>query len=113
MKKMSEIPEGFKMTELGTLPEEWEVVRLWDVADAKYGKANPKDNGIIPVVGSGGIYSSTTTPLVDYPTIVIGRKGTAGKVWLFLKPCYPSDTTFYLVWKKEINIRFLYYHMVL
>ena len=27
-----ELPEGYKMTELGPLPREWEVVRLGDVA---------------------------------------------------------------------------------
>jgi len=102
-----------KETELGMVPEEWEVVRLGEVADVNYGKANPKDNGNIPVVGSGGVYSGTKTPLVDYPTIVIGRKGTAGKAWLFLEPCYPSDTTFYLSWKQEVDIRFLFNYMVI
>ena len=29
----SEIPKGFKMTELGSLPEEWQVVQLKEVAD--------------------------------------------------------------------------------
>jgi type I restriction enzyme S subunit len=107
------LPQGYKMTELGPLPEEWEVVKLGEVADVNYGKANTKEIGNIPVVGSGGIYTSTKTPLVNYPTIVIGRKGTAGKAWLFLKPCYPSDTTFYLSWEKEIDVNFIYNYMVL
>ncbi len=102
-----------KETELGKVPEEWEVVKLGEVAEVNYGKANTKDKGNIPVVGSGGVYSSTKTPLVDYPTIVIGRKGTAGKAWLFVEPCYPSDTTFYLRWKKDIDLKFLYNYMVL
>jgi len=109
----NEIPEGFKMTELGLLPEEWEVLRLGRIAEVKYGKANPKDDGQIPVVGSGGVFSGTSIPLVDYPTIVIGRKGTAGKVWLFLSPCYPSDTTFYLQWKSNIDVTFLFAFMLL
>ena len=113
MEENNVIPNGFKMTELGALPEEWDVVRLGDVAKVKYGKANPKDTGDIPVVGSGGVYYSTTSPLIDYPTIIIGRKGTAGKVWLFLRSCYPSDTTFYLEWKKDINISFLFNYLVL
>jgi len=89
------IPEGFKMTEIGVLPEEWEVVRLGEIAEVKYGKANPKDSGQIPVIGSGGVFATTSNPLVDYPTIVVGRKGTAGKVWFCPTPCYPSDTTFF------------------
>ena len=27
----ADLPEGFKMTELGPLPEEWQVVKFWDV----------------------------------------------------------------------------------
>jgi type I restriction enzyme S subunit len=34
-----ELPEGFKMTELGPLPEEWEVVRLGEVFEIQQGKA--------------------------------------------------------------------------
>ena len=33
MSETNEIPVGFKMTELGPLPEEWEVVRIWDLAE--------------------------------------------------------------------------------
>jgi len=102
-----------KETEIGLVPEEWEVVCVGHVAYVKYGKANPKETGNIPIIGSGGIYSCTNKPLVDYPTIIVGRKGTAGKAWLSLKPCYPSDTTFYLEWKKDINVSFLFDYMVL
>ena len=97
-----------KQTDIGMIPKEWEVVRLGDVAEVKYGKATPKDEGKIPVVGSGGIFSYTSMPLLKEPTIIIGRKGTAGKAWLMLEPCYPSDTTFYLVLKKNIDLSFLF-----
>jgi len=102
-----------KETEIGWVPKGWEIVKLGEIGNVKYGKANPKDSGLIPVVGSGGIFSTTKVPLVKNPTIVIGRKGTAGKVWLFLNPCYPSDTTFYLEWKREIEIKFIFNYLVL
>ena len=35
----NDIPEGFKMTELGPLPEEWETTKLGDLFDIKQGKA--------------------------------------------------------------------------
>jgi len=104
--------EGFNMTELGPLPEEWRVVRLEQVATIRYGKARPKETGGIPVVGSGGVYAWTKRALVDFPTLVIGRKGTAGTVWLQEQPCWPSDTTFYLEWKTEaLDHRFVYHFL--
>jgi len=30
---------GFKQTEIGLIPEDWEVVRLGEIAELKYGKA--------------------------------------------------------------------------
>ena len=95
------------------LPDGWQVVRLGDLADVKYGKANPNSSGNIPVIGSGGVFAWTDKPLVDYPTIVIGRKGTAGEIHFADKPSYPSDTTFYLAWRKQVNVQFLFYFLTL
>ena len=44
------IPKGYKHTELGVLPEDWEVVRLGDVCEIKKGKVNPKKTETIPCV---------------------------------------------------------------
>ncbi|HOL29729.1 MAG TPA: restriction endonuclease subunit S [Paludibacteraceae bacterium] len=101
-----------KETEIGKVPEEWEVVKLGELAEVKYGKACPKEQGNVPVIGSGGIYFWTNNAIVEFPTIIIGRKGTAGKVWLSLQPCYPSDTTFYLKWLEDkINIKFIFEYL--
>jgi len=34
------LPEGYRMTELGALPEEWEVVRLGDVCKVDWGNTS-------------------------------------------------------------------------
>jgi len=113
------MPERFKMnelkqTEIGSIPGDWEVVRLRDVAKVKYGKAKPKIKGNIPVVGSSGIYDWADKTFMELPTLVIGRKGTAGEVYLFLEPCWPSDTTFYLEFEQNnVDLTFLYYFMSL
>lgn len=101
-------PNGY---ESSTLPPHWKATRLCEVARVKYGKAKPRDSGNIPAVGSGGIYGSTAVPLITFPTLVIGRKGTAGMVWLQEKPCWPSDTTFYLEWRPNsvVENRFVYH----
>jgi type I restriction enzyme S subunit len=40
--EMTAIPNGFKMTELGMLPEEWVVVSLEEISEVKGGKRLPK-----------------------------------------------------------------------
>lgn len=105
--------QNFTETQLGALPVEWEVASLSEFAEIKYGKANPKLKGHVPVIGSGGVFTWTRKALVEYPTIIIGRKGTAGEVHLAEIPSYPSDTTFYLAWKNEIDIYYLYYFLSL
>jgi type I restriction enzyme S subunit len=52
---MSKEPTRFKQTEIGELPEEWEVVRLEDVARVFSGSSAPQgreyfENGIFPFV---------------------------------------------------------------
>ncbi len=104
-----EVPDGYRMTELGVLPEDWRVVRLTELAYVRYGKARPQSSGVVPVVGSGGVYGYSGDALVQGPTIVVGRKGTAGISYLFHEPCWPSDTTFYLDWRSsDVLPNFLY-----
>jgi len=104
--------EEQKETEIGLMPKSWDVRKINEFAKIKYGKQKPKTTGQIPVVGSSGIYALCEKPLINFPTLIVGRKGTAGAVHLFLDPCWPSDTTFYLEWKSEMVIpKFLYYYM--
>ena len=109
----SELEPGFKMTELGPLPEDWSLIKLGDIADIKYGKAKPKTRGSIPVIGSGGVYDHTNISLVDFPTIIIGRKGKAGFAWLAEEPSWPSDTTFYLAWRRQLDIQYIFHYLTL
>lgn len=62
------------------LPEDWSVISIKDVAAITYGKTNPKTTGQIPLVGSNGIFGWVEKALIENSTIIIGRKGTAGRV---------------------------------
>jgi type I restriction enzyme S subunit len=111
--QQNEVVKGFKMTALGPVPVEWQEATLGEIADPKYGRAKPRTHGRIPVVGSGGVYGWTDKALVDFPTIILGRKGAAGEVWLADNPCWPADTTFYLAWKREVDVIYVLYFLKL
>ena len=104
---------GYKMTEIGEIPEDWDAKKIKEIAKVKYGKSNPKTEGEVPLVGSSGVFGSVGKPLIHSPTIIIGRKGTAGAVWDIRTPSWPSDTSFYLEYKTEVSQKFLFEWMSL
>ena len=103
----------FKITGIGEIPEDWGVKTIQEVAIVKYGRSNPKTKGNIPLIGSSGVFGTVDEALIQTPTIVIGRKGTAGAVWDIRTPSWPSDTSFYLEYKNEISQKFLFEFMSL
>lgn len=70
---------------------------------------NQQRSGRVPVVSSGGVKSFHDTAMVHAPGVVIGRKGTLGKVFFLEDDFWPHDTT---LWIKQFNgnhPRFVYY----
>jgi type I restriction enzyme S subunit len=65
--------------------------------------------GSVPVVSSGGVKSFHNAAMAQAPGVVLGRKGTLGKVYYLADPFWPHDTT---LWVREFNgnnPRFVYY----
>jgi len=91
----------------------WPIVQLGDILSLEYGRALRKDardqNGSTPVAGSNGIDGWHTQALVKGPGIVVGRKGSAGKVTWFDKDFWPIDTTYYVKPKIDCELRWIYY----
>ncbi|MFQ5707023.1 MAG: restriction endonuclease subunit S [bacterium] len=91
----------------------WPEVRLNDILTLEYGRALRKDArnsaGDVPVAGSNGTDGWHTMALVDGPGIVIGRKGSAGKVTWFDTAFWPIDTTYYVKLKTICGFRWVYY----
>lgn len=91
----------------------WISSRLKYVASLAYGDALPKDNsgdGDILVYGSNGPFSRFNIANTKSPVIIVGRKGSYGKVSWSLKPCFASDTTFFIDESNtKNNLRWLYY----
>ncbi len=71
-------------------------------------KSQQRD-GIVPVVSSGGIKSRHDTAMVKGPGVVIGRKGTLGKVFFLGEDFWPHDTTLWVKDFKGNHPKFVYY----
>lgn len=92
----------------------WETVRLGEAVELAYGKSLPKNaraDGPVPVYGSNGIAGWHDTALVNEPTVIVGRKGSAGAVQYVEQPCHPIDTTYFVRVRENFSfeIKFLYY----
>jgi type I restriction enzyme S subunit len=107
--------EEYKGTNIGTIPKEWEVVKLRDKISLEYGKGlteAQRKNGIFPVFGSNGIVGYHNSFLVKGPGIVVGRKGTIGAINWSGDNFWPIDTTYFVkVTGNDVNLRWLFYKL--
>jgi len=91
--------EPQKQTEIGPVPESWEITRLDDFCILQRGFDITKKeqfSGNVPVVSSGGIFSYHNVAKVKGPGVVIGRKGTLGTVHYIDVDYWPHDTTLWV-----------------
>ncbi|MCP5130529.1 MAG: restriction endonuclease subunit S [Pseudomonadales bacterium] len=93
---------------------DWPVKRLGDILQLNYGKSLPvksRVDGDIPVYGSNGIVGSNNKATVDVPGLIVGRKGSAGRVHRSQGPFCPIDTTFYVTGEDapDTDLDFLFY----
>ena len=98
---------------LGDIPAHWEVRRLKFVARFAYGDSLNvvnREDGNVPVFGSNGIVGTHNEANTFAPCIVIGRKGSFGKVKYSDIPVFAIDTTFYVDSRcTKQDLRWLYY----
>jgi type I restriction enzyme S subunit len=84
---------------LGKVPRHWEVARLKRICRLQYGDSLPADvrqEGMVPVFGSNGRVGFHSRPNTKAPSIVVGRKGSFGKVNFSAEPVFAIDTTFFV-----------------
>lgn len=108
-----EINRDYVVVRKGTKIQSWRKVKLGNFAPLKYGKSLPASrrdpSGRIPVFGSNGAIGYHSFALTEGPTVIVGRKGTAGAVHYSPDPCWPIDTTFYLTGTDPELMRFQYF----
>ena len=97
---------------IGDIPEGWEVKKLGDIIELKYGKALKKTNrcdGECPVFGSSGIIGYHDKSLVKGPGIIVGRKGNVGSVFWSDEDFFVIDTAYFVT--SSVPLRFLFYDL--
>ena len=90
----------------------WLKTTVGEFCSFIYGKSIKKDDQVdrgIPVYGSNGIYTYAEKKLAGAHSVIIGRKGSVGKVHISNTPCWVSDTAFYVEKKSLEEAYFTYY----
>lgn len=98
-----EVKEGYKQTQVGVIPEDWDVIDLSQLCTLQRGfdiTEATRVAGTIPVYSSSGISYYHNRAMVNPPGVVTGRKGLLGKVFLIKEPFWPHDTT---LWVKDFR----------
>lgn len=106
------IPEGYKQTEVGVIPEDWEVTTIGDFSPLQRGFDLPTtqvEAGEYPVVYSNGILRTHKAFQVNGAGIVTGRSGTIGKVHYVERDFWPHNTTLWVTSFGNSNVKFVYY----
>lgn len=92
----------------------WRSTTVGDVITLQRGFDITKTHqrpGNVPVVSSGGIGSYHDAAMANGPGVVIGRKGTLGKIFYLDGAYWPHDTTLWVKDFKGNSHRFVYYFL--
>ena len=109
--------EPRKPTEIGEIPESWQVTKLGDLVKLKSGSSRPKDiesqpntELTVPVYGGNGILGYTSKKFSEERLLVIGRVGAyCGCVHIAEAPNWITDNALYPEkwFSSEVSLDFL------
>ncbi len=106
-------PDSFNYdSEMGWVPDSWEVSKLSELLEVKYGKDHKKlADGEVPVYGSGGVMRHADSSLFIGESVLIPRKGTLNNILYLNEEFWTVDTMFYTIPKKGSVAKFCYYYL--
>jgi len=92
----------------------WRERPIGEVIQLEYGKpledGDRKPDGLYPVYGANGEKDRTDKFYHGKPSIIVGRKGSAGEVNLTEPKFWPLDVTYFVTFDDQRHdLRFLYY----
>ena len=98
---------------IGKIPGYWNLVMLKYKARLVYGDtliSENRENGVLPVYGSNGIIDTHSSANTLSPAIIVGRKGSLGKVQYSDISCFVIDTAYFIDERtSHVNLRWLHY----
>ncbi|HEV3460110.1 MAG TPA: restriction endonuclease subunit S [Thermoanaerobaculia bacterium] len=111
-----EVKPGYKQTEVGVIPKDWEVASIGSLASFRSGEgisiaalAEESPATPIPVYGGNGIAGYTNRALVRESVVVVGRVGqNCGEVYFTGGPAWITDNALYPRFLlRRVDLRFL------
>lgn len=92
----------------------WETKKLGEVIQLEYGKpladSDRNPHGLYPAYGANGIKDRSDKFYKDAPSIIVGRKGSAGEVTLTEDRYWPLDVTFFVEFDRtKYELQYLYF----
>jgi len=111
---MQELLTGKKR--LPGFSENWQLKQIGETLSIAHGKSQhavTDQNGIYPILATGGQIGTANRFLYDKPSVLIGRKGTIDKPQYMDQPFWTVDTLFYSVIHYPNNAKFLFYRICL
>jgi len=104
----------FKRTEIGEIPEEWDIETLGETATLQRGFDLPVQSmkdGDYPVMASNGIIGFHSEFKVKGPGVTVGRSGAVGEVHYIEHDFWPHNTALFVKDFHENNPKFVYYFL--
>ena len=92
----------------------WQEKSVGGILQLEYGKpleqSDRKTDGRFPVYGANGEKDRTDKFYHDKPSIIVGRKGSAGEINLTENKFWPLDVTYFVTFdEQKYDLQFLYY----
>jgi type I restriction enzyme S subunit len=107
-----DVNAGYKLTDVGVIPDDWEPKSIADIAPLQRGFDLPStqiNQGKYPVVYSNGVMNYHNQAMVRGPGVITGRSGTLGVIHYIDADYWPHNTSLWVVNFKGNNPRFVYY----
>ena len=95
------------------MSQRWRNTTVGDLLRLEYGKplsdAERIDDGRYPVYGANGVKGRTNRCYFKEPSIIVGRKGSAGELNLSDGAFWPLDVTYFVKLNAGVDLRFAWY----